>query len=110
MNDMHIPYQFLVYALVFGLLLAFGIGYNVFVAYLERKHLEEGYVSLLVVFGVLVTLVGVAIINQMSALLALLAFSASGTPMIVGSLIRYALARQKANETLRDDYKTNLSA
>lgn len=71
-------------AVFFGLLL-FGVGYNAFVAWLERRGYTEGYLSLIVSFGVAMTLVGVAILNIQAALITLGAFIASGTPMIIGS-------------------------
>ncbi|MEM4202489.1 MAG: hypothetical protein QXS54_00320 [Candidatus Methanomethylicaceae archaeon] len=80
-------------AVFLGLFL-FGVGYNAFVAWLERKGYTEGFLSLIVAFGVAMTLVGVAILNVQTALLTLLAFIFSGTPMILGSIARYLKARE----------------
>lgn len=79
---------------VFFALVLFGIGYNALVAWLERKGYTEGFLSLIVAFGVAMTLVGVAILSIQAALLALGAFVATGTPMIVGSITRYLKARE----------------
>lgn len=83
-------------------LLLFGLGYNWAVSYLERKHYEEGIISLLVAVGVAVTIGGVAILDVNAALLALAMFSASGLPMIAGSLWRYVQLREQAQKVKRD--------
>jgi hypothetical protein len=78
---------------VFLALIIFGIGYNVMVAWLERKHYSEGFESLIVTTGVFATLIGVAILSIEGALLVLACFIASGLPMIIGSIIRYMTKR-----------------
>ena len=84
-------------AVVLGLLFLFGAAYNLLVAWLEHKGYDEGYTSLLVVGGVLVTLAASALlVGWYNALLVLLCFAASGLPMILGSLARYARARRAA--------------
>lgn len=80
-------------AVVFGLFM-FGIAYNALVGWIgERK---EGYTSLLVVGGVLITLLGAAIVSWQAALWIVLCFSASGIPMIIGDILRYIHKREKA--------------
>ncbi len=91
-------------AVFFGLLL-FGIGYNALVAWLERKGYTEGYLSLIVAFGVVMTLVGVSILSIPAALLTLGAFGATGTPMIIGSITRYLKARDEAKRAMLDEVK-----
>lgn len=91
-------------AVLFGLIL-FGIGYNAFVAWLEQRGYTEGYLSLIVSFGVAMTLVGVAILSIQAALLALVAFAATGTPMIIGSIARYLKARDEAKRAMLDEVK-----
>ena len=86
-------------AVFLGLLL-FGIGYNALVAWLERRGYTEGYLSLIVSFGVAMTLVGVAVLSIQAALLALGAFVATGAPMIVGSIIRYLRARDEMKRSI----------
>jgi hypothetical protein len=87
---------------VFGALVLFGLGYNALVAWLERKHYTEGFLSLVVALGVLVTLAGVAILSIEAALLTLGAFIATGVPMIVGSIVRYIQRRETAKNNLRN--------
>lgn len=91
------------YLAVFWALVAFGILYNAFVAWLERKGYAEGFMSLIVATGVLVTLVGVSIISIEAALMALGGFVATGTPMIIGSIVRYLIARDRAKRLIIKD-------
>jgi len=82
-------------AVMTGLLL-FGIVYNAFVAWLERRGHDQGYTALLVVAGTLVTLLGAAVIIGLEdALVVLACFAASGLPMIVGSIARHVQERAK---------------
>lgn len=76
---------------VFLLLLAGGILYNWLVEYtqsqLPRVH---GLTAWLVVVGVLGTLIGYMMLAGVQAFLTvLLCFVATGTPMILGSMLRY---------------------
>jgi len=84
----------------------FGVLYNQFVGWAIRKGYAEGYMSLIVAFGVFVTLIGVAMINIEAAILTLIAFAASGTPMIVGSIVRYVRTREEARKAIIDDTTT----
>lgn len=88
---------------VFFALVLFGIGYNSLVAWLERRGYTEGYLSLIVALGVFVTLCGVAILSIQAALLTLLAFAATGTPMIVGSIVRYIHRREDAKRAIVEE-------
>ena len=88
---------------VFLALVLFGIGYNALVAWLERKGYTEGYLSLIVAFGVTVTLAGVAILSIHAALLTLGAFVASGTPMIIGSIVRYLRKREEMKRSIVEE-------
>jgi len=90
---------------VFLTLVLFGIGYNALVAWLERKGYTEGYLSLIVAFGVFVTLCGIAILSIHAALITMGAFIASGTPMIIGSIIRYIKAREVAKRAILEEIK-----
>ncbi len=85
---------------VFGLLLAFGTLYNALVAWAEREGYTEGYLSLVVAVGVAVTLGGLAILSIDAALLALVCFAGSGTPMIAGSIWRYLKKRAEARKAM----------
>lgn len=86
-------------AVFFGLSL-FGVGYNAFVSWLEKNGYSEGYMSLIVALGVFATLCGVAILSIQAALLALIAFVATGTPMIIGSIARYLRKREEAKRAM----------
>ena len=94
---------------VFGMLFAFGFAYNLVVAWMERHGYDEGYTAILVVFGVLVTLGGVAILDARSALIALAAFAASGFWMVVGSISRYAQARGSDQRDLVNDKEAGVA-
>jgi hypothetical protein len=86
---------------VFGALFAFGFVYNLAVAWLQKKGYDEGYTAILVVFGVLVTLAGVAVVDLDAAILCLMAFVASGFWMVVGGWWRYAHARENGQAGYR---------
>lgn len=86
---------------VFGLLFVFGFLYNLAVDWLERKGYDEGYTSILVVFGVLVTLAGVAVIDVKAATLCLIAFAASGSCMVLGGWWRHVRIREHGQESHR---------
>lgn len=88
---------------VIGLLFSFGLLYNQAIEYLIRKRYAEGYTSLLVAFGVFVTLAGVAVIDLSASLLALIAFAASGTPMVIGSIVRYVRKREAMQRAIIED-------
>lgn len=99
----HIRVDFGLIAGVFWALILFGVGYNALVGWLERRKYAEGYMSLIVAAGVVVTLVGIAILSIEAALYALGAFAASGTPMILGSIIRHVRARERAQRAMQDE-------
>jgi hypothetical protein len=84
-------------------LFLFGIGYNVLVSWLIHHGYDEGYMWAIVAGGVAITLAGVAIIAPMAALLALLAFTASGLPMAVGAWWRHVRSRKAAQERVRSE-------
>jgi len=92
-------------------LFSFGVAFNQMVTWLEFQDWEEGATALLVVFGVGYTIFAISVlIGNFDVLL--WGFAASGTPMVMGSWIRYARqraqerkgARDCALENLHDDY------
>ena len=103
-----------------GGLAVFGRAYDRFVTGLEESGHDEGYTALLVVAGVLVTLLGAALLrvvvlrmygmtwDQSMALAVLLfacdfaAFAASGVSMVWGSWQRYSRKRQNGQNEMRD--------
>jgi hypothetical protein len=84
-------------------LIAFGALYNELIGWAEKHHYLEGFTSIAVAVGVLVTLVGVSLLSMQAALIALGAFVASGTPMIVGSIIRYVAKRAAVQKALIEE-------
>ena len=90
--------------LAFMALWLFGIGFNALTAFCESRGYLAGYTSLFVVLGVAVTvLASAAVIGLGDALLLGLLFSASGLPMIVGSIVRHVSRRQRdSDEALRE--------
>jgi len=91
-------------AVFFGLLL-FGLWFNTLVAWAEKQGYTEGFLSLIVVLGVIGTLSGMAILDFKGALMALCCFAASGAPMIVGSIGRYLKLRKQAQESMIKETK-----
>lgn len=85
----------LIWAAIGGLL-GFGVLYNQLVQWLHRKGYDEGYTSILVVVGVLVTDIGVGVVLGFeAAAVVFLLFCASGSPMILGDIARYVKARAR---------------
>lgn len=87
--------------IVFLSLFIFGISYNALIAQAGKHGILEGYTALSVALGVIVTLIGVAVIDWPAALLALGCFIFSGTPMIAGEIVRYNEARNKDKDNVR---------
>src|SRR5690606_21381708 len=88
----------MIVAILFGLLM-FGSAFNALVSWLGDR--KDGYTSLLVVAGVLVTIGGVALIDLRAAGLTLAAFAASGLPMVIGDAARTVEKREKALRLMR---------
>lgn len=88
-----------VIGLVLLALCLFGMIFATFVWFLGRR--KEGYTAFLVAGGVLVTLAGVAVIDWRAAVLTLACFTASGTPMIIGSVAQYVWKREQEQLAIR---------
>ena len=86
---------------VYGCLFVFGLLYNLFVGWLERRNYDEGYTAILVVVGVGITLAAYAAYDFASALRLFFAFAFSGFWMVVGSTWRYVAARRRAQDSAR---------
>ena len=84
-----------------GMLVLFGILYNIIVTWLEDRGYDEGYTAPMVVVGVLATLGAVALLDPRAAALALGAFVLTGTPMILGSWWRHVTARERGKQNQR---------
>lgn len=88
-------------------LVLFGVLYNALVDRLRLQGYVEPYTALWVTGGVLITILGIHVLDSFSdepaAVLALMAFTASGTPMIIGDIHRFATAFQAEKEGLRND-------
>ena len=79
------------------LLLTFGLLYDRLTAYILRQPYGEEKSSLAVTLGVTITILIMAPITGLkNALWTLTGFTASGTPMILGQLIRHAQNYQRA--------------
>ena len=86
---------------VYGMLLMAGILYNWAITLAEREGWLEGFIWLSVVIGVVFTLIGLALISWMSAVIALGAFASSGLPMAAGAVWRYVSARKAGQQDER---------
>ena len=95
---------------IFLALCLFGIGYNDLISWMGRRGYTEGYMSLLVAFGVMVTLGAVSILSIQAGILALLMFAASGTPMIAGSIFRHMCDRENSQKALVNEVKDDKAA
>ena len=83
----------LIGSVLFGLFM-FGWAFNALVDYLKDR--SDGYLAMLVVAGVGITLIGAAIISWQAAVLVLVCFAASGIPMIIGEISRSIRMRERA--------------
>ena len=85
-------------------LIGFGVWYDRAVGRMERRREDRGYTAFLVVFGVAVTVVGFFVIVSLSELAVVLfgCFCASGLPMIVGSMRRHCIEREREEEAMRE--------
>lgn len=92
-------------SVVIGALFVAGFFYNLLVAWLERKHYDEGYTAILVIGGVAITLVGIGLLSIEVAGLMFGAFSASGFWMVIGSMWRHARKRERAQQAIIDEAK-----
>lgn len=75
--------------------------YNLLIAWLAREGYLDGFVSISVVVGVMYTVACVSpwLGSEVVTLLAL-AFIASGSPMLVGSIARYVRQRRSEHASL----------
>jgi uncharacterized membrane protein YjfL (UPF0719 family) len=88
-------------ALTAAVLFVFGMLYNALTAWMERNGYDRGYTAFLVVGGVAVTVVAVHwAIGWQAVLVLLLAFAASGIPMIIGSMMRHKMAEHQEMEEI----------
>jgi hypothetical protein len=102
--------QRLAYPLTLLALLLFGGIYNRFIAHLEAARREHGYLAILVIAGVAVTLLAVApFIGTVNLIRLLLAFAASGLPMTWGSIDRYMASREAQEKYARARAKEGLA-
>ena len=93
---------------VYMTLVLFGVGYNALTAWAEKNDFMHGYTAFFVVGGVFVTVALTGFFNLPFAILVAGAFVASGTPMIIGSMVRHKLAeRRQALEQAKDEAHGN---
>jgi hypothetical protein len=87
---------------VLALLLGFGLFYDRIVARLKRTGHANGYDAVLAVAGTAATLAASLLLNGTAPTLRTLAcFAASGTPLALGSMWRYAQKRARAEARAR---------
>lgn len=91
-----------------GLILV-GIIYAILIYLISEKGYLEGYTSLAVVGGVLVTLAGVYFIFPLAAAYTLGAFVCTGTPMIIGDWLKNVRRRAKEQERIRAEANDSAS-
>lgn len=85
------------------ILLIISIFYDKFVAKLEAKGHQDGFVPILVVVGVFYTLtLSALIVGWTPAILIGILFIFSGAPMIAGSINRYWIGKEREEERLSD--------
>lgn len=74
----------------------FGLAYNWFVAYLEKRGGAEAYTAFLVAAGVLVTLaLAMPLVGLNNVLIILIFFALTGLPMMIGSASRYLKKKEQ---------------
>ncbi len=87
-------------AIILTGLWVFGVLYDRLVGRLERRGYDRGYTAFLVVGGTAVTLLGAtALVGWKNVLRTLGCFAASGLPMVVGSVARHVLERERDQAT-----------
>jgi predicted membrane channel-forming protein YqfA (hemolysin III family) len=93
-------------ALIMGLM-STGILYNAFVSWAARRGYKEGFTSIFVAGGVMMVLIALSILSIQMAVVTMLLFVAAGTPMIVGSIVRYVTRREASQRALVDEVKND---
>lgn len=99
--------NYLMVAGTIGALFGFGLWYDRQVYRWDVQGYHDGYLSLIVALGVLVTIIGIALLDLVlpwnAGAIALVAFTASGLPMVAGSIRRHVAAERRVLEqTARD--------
>lgn len=95
---------------ILSTLYLFGVLYNRWVAGLERDGHDRGYMGMIVSLGCFVT-IGMYTLwvgSLYLGLVLLLCFMASGTPMLWGSIARYARQRRHDEEAIKRDVEETL--
>lgn len=91
-------------SLILALILATIVGgaYNALVSWANTTGKTEGYTALLVVGGVVLTLAFTAFfVEPQDTLIVAAFFIATGTPMLVGDIVRYIRRREKGRKLLK---------
>lgn len=92
-------------------LFALSVAYDAWVARLERGGHDRGFLGFIVALGCGYTLAGaIPLIGVRAVMWVLLCFVASGTPMIVGSVVRYVKARELEQKRLTQVAAESLEA
>lgn len=89
--------------IVLLILFVFGWLFDATVAWLHERDWSRGYTAFLVVFGVGITIVGIGtLLGVEVGLVVFFCFCASGTPMIIGDVVRHLKDRSQADAELRE--------
>lgn len=84
-------------------LFIFGLVYNQLVGWMNRRGFSEGYTAIQVVFGTAVTVAfALPLIGLRSVAIIFGFFTASGLPMVIGDIYRYAMRRNGFEKRLHD--------
>jgi predicted PurR-regulated permease PerM len=91
------------------LLIAAGLAYNSFVAYMERTGRDRGYNALLVVLLSLLIIGAISIyLGWETALIVFIFFCCGGLPCVFGSIARFQSQREKEEREDRNTLKETL--
>lgn len=91
---------------IIAALIIFGIFFDRIVGRIEDDDPDHGYTAIWVVIGVLVTVAASAfLVGWWNALLVLLAFAASGAPMILGSIRRHLRNRRRDRRAIVSQFE-----
>lgn len=101
-KKLELSHDIAVYAGLFG----FGFVYNKLVERTNEIHGRHGYTSILVVFGVAVTLAALSTrIGASNSIKLMAGFAASGLPMILGDTSRHLKYKQEISRALAQAYQ-----
>lgn len=110
--DVNLAFSNPLYWVLLLSLFVFGVGYNIFVTWLNRRGWENGVTAPLVIIGVAVTVtIGVLpIFGKEPVFYLLTIFVASGVPVTFGAISRYLKERTRIQEDMMNATRQALEA